>query len=163
MMGIEEYIVYDETSPTCLRWVKPYRWPNGSNQPGMVAGAINGPGYYHVEIGRKKIRAHQIVWFLHKGEWASKDIDHINRIKTDNRIENLREATRSQNILNQVKPNGKTVSGLRGVTYRPRNGRWEARISIDGKCIQIGTYKTAEEAEAAYKKVKYELEFFEVN
>lgn len=79
------------------------------------------------------------------------DVDHINSIRTDNRIENLQLLTRRDNIR---KAYAKRELPL-GI-YRTRNGRYIARYSIVGKIINLGTYKTIEEAQLAYKHYENE-------
>lgn len=74
------------------------------------------------------------------------EVDHINRIKTDNRLENLRVASRAQNARNYL---GKGVYSCRG--------KWAARIGHDGRMIHCGTYDTAHDAHAAYLQAKLEL------
>lgn len=81
------------------------------------------------------------------GEWPSADVDHKNRDRRDNRWENLRAATRSQNNANRVT----TAShGFKGATYNKRQGRWAAQTKFKGKPVYLGYYDTPEEAHAAY-------------
>lgn len=91
------------------------------------------------------------------GEWPEYDIDHKNRIKTDNRIVNLRLATRSQNQQNKdiMKSN---TTGFRGVSKRKRVKTFQAAIRYQGELIRLGSFATAEEAYEA-RKIK-ELELF---
>jgi hypothetical protein len=80
--------------------------------------------------------------------------DHINRDKLDDRRENLRLATRSENSRNRVLQNNNT-SGLRGVTKHRK--RWVAQISIDGKTVNLGTFDTKQEASEVYLQKYHEM------
>lgn len=63
-------------------------------------GSLDQYGYLIIKIKGKQFKAHRIVWFLCTGQWPSGVIDHINRVKTDNRIENLRDVTQAENCIN---------------------------------------------------------------
>lgn len=82
-------------------------------------------------------------------------IDHINRNKSDNRIENLRRCSHSTNQINTNDRN--SSSGVRGVRQVDKTGRWMARIYKDGKEIRVGTFATLEEASVAYREKMKEL------
>lgn len=83
-------------------------------------------------------------------------IDHINGNPGDSRIENLREATPSQNQQNK-KVNCTNVSGFKGAVYHPQKMKWQGRIHINKKKVSLGYFNTAEEAHEAYKKAAIDL------
>ncbi len=114
---------------------------------GEIAGSIHHTGYVWIRIYGYNYPAHILCWLHTYGEVAK--LDHKDRIPWHNKITNLRKATRSQNMANRVLP---SKLGVRGV-YEARNGKFEARIQVDGVTIQIGTYSFLEEAQEAYKKV----------
>jgi len=112
---------------------------------GSQVGFINDNGYCVASIYGKKYLAHQIVYLMQHG-YIPKAIDHINNIKVDNRIENLREVTRQQNMQN--KPLSKTnTTGYKNVYWKEKNKKWEVAISVDGKRKYIGIYKDLELAD----------------
>lgn len=115
---------------------------------GDVAGTLRPDGYRHIGIAGKLYQAHQLVWFWHHGEWPRKDLDHINRVRDDNRIENLRDVPRSVNIANQDRP---SETGLKGVR-KLASDRWMARIGVNGKTKYIGSFKSPQDAHAAFKE-----------
>lgn len=119
-------------------------------RPGREAGKSSN-GYVQVRLDGVLMSAHRVVWAICTGEWppSGMDIDHINMNRSDNRIENLRLATRSQNKYNTVKQRDNT-SGHKGVDFDRSRGLWRARISVDGRVIQIGRFASAEAAGAAY-------------
>lgn len=114
-----------------------------------VAGSKNKAGYINILLDGKLYRAHRIVWFYVHGVWPP-ELDHENGDKSYNAIDNLREATRSQNGMNKPKQKNNT-SGFKGVTFHSGNGLWHARIGVDGKRIGLGYFPTPELAGAAYK------------
>jgi hypothetical protein len=101
----------------------------------------------------RNFQAHRLAWFYCYGRWPVGQIDHINRNALDNRIENLREATHSQNRINRVQPNHST--GFRGVDKK-RN-RYRARVYADGKAYNSKTFATPEEAHAEYLRMAVRL------
>jgi HNH endonuclease/AP2 domain len=123
---------------------------NGSHiHIGSVAGGMDTNGHRQVRIGGKWHRAHRVIWLYHTGEWPHMDIDHINGCRHDNRIENLRLSTKSQNSANATRYSSNT-SGYKGVSYRPETGKWRARIQAQGKVINLGCWDTAKQAGIRY-------------
>jgi len=102
--------------------------------------------------GRSRARkAHRLAWLYVYGEWPKHEIDHINGVRHDNRIANLREATRSQNRFNV--PKGKTnTSGYKGVFQEGEGGKWIAKLVHKKKQCWLGRYATPELAALAYDK-----------
>lgn len=116
---------------------------------GEEAGDINNRGYRRVTVDGSRYLAHRIVWTMHTGFWPSLHIDHINGDRSDNRPENLRQATNGQNLCNRgAQKNNKL--GLKGVHFSARKGKYVAQIAYGGKHRFIGHFSTAEEAHAAY-------------
>lgn len=115
---------------------------------GCVVGTVDGKGYLHVNVSDKFIRLHRLAWFLVHGE-VPRSLDHINNIKTDNRLVNLRPCNQKQNSGN-IRPPKHNTSGVKGVSWNTRRGRWHAQIKIDGKQTYLGGFHDKEEAAAAY-------------
>lgn len=117
-------------------------------------------GYFTATDGKKKVPVHRIVYAMFNGDLEKGVIiDHINRDRTDNRVENLRAITPKGNTENILKADRRNATGLRGVHLKVREGhaRYYARISSDGKFIALGGYDTPEEAHQAYIRAKKEL------
>lgn len=123
---------------------------------GDVAGTVTALGYVSVSIGGMKIPAHRIAWAYTFGEWPAEEIDHINGDKTDNRLDNLRLADRSQNCRNAGIRKDNT-SGFKGVTFRRSTGKWISQIAADGRRIHIGVFHSAVDAAKAYDARAAEL------
>ena len=108
-------------------------------------------GYLYVTIKGKSYLAHRLVWESVHGKIAEDmDVDHINGIKTDNRISNLRVLSRKHNKENQVFLQKNNSSGVRGVTYHKKSGKWAAQIKHQGKLHYLGAFNSIEEAASAY-------------
>lgn len=116
---------------------------------GSPCGTKTTKGYIHIRLlGRKRL-AHRLAWFYVHGEWPEDEIDHINGIKDDNRICNLRKATRGQNEWN--KPISKSnKSGLKGIRWVEKRGKWRA----DCGRRTVGYFKTKEGAELALNEYR---------
>lgn len=130
-----------------------------SNQKqGCIAGCQDGSGYSVIRVKRISYRAHRLAWMYVYGKFPENEIDHINRIRSDNRICNLREVSRNQNMQNKDKAvSNKT--GYKGVSIskQKKYKKFVAQIKFNGKVIYLGRYFCAESAYAAYCKAANEL------
>ena len=102
----------------------------------------------------KNYRVHRLIWIYVHGHIAN-HIDHINGVRDDNRLCNLREATHQQNMMNRVRH--KSKSAFTGVYVSPNGRRWIAQISSNGSMKYIGSFGTPEEASFAYEKIRSEM------
>ena len=118
---------------------------NSKRLVGRVAGALGGRGYRYIHVGKRHL-AHRLVWCWHHGWFPSGDTDHINRNRTDNRIENLRECSRVQNL------QGRRSSRKHRGVYRSSPNRWSARIIVSGKGLYLGSFKSEKDAALAYAR-----------
>jgi hypothetical protein len=119
-----------------------------------LAGTTTNGGYRQIVINCKFYRAHRLAWLYVYGKWPENEIDHINGVRNDNRIANLREATRSENQQNQRRAHVSKKSGLFGATYCTFTKRWQVNIRFNGKQKHIGRFDTPELAHAAYLAAK---------
>lgn len=117
---------------------------------GKQCGAITN-NYLTIRIKNSLFYSHRLAWAMHYGEWPKEDIDHINMIKTDNRIENLRISNRSQNMAN-LKATKANTSGFIGVYWAKREQKWGAAITIDYKFVFLGHYDDPVSAAKAYNE-----------
>jgi HNH endonuclease/AP2 domain len=117
---------------------------------GKVAGYVACDGYRRLRVYRKNYLAHRLAWMLTHGAFPERGLDHINRVKDDNRIVNLREATAGENHQNQVGPRSHNRSGVRGVCWCKRDERWIARITANGKSRYLGRFDSLSGAAEAY-------------
>lgn len=126
----------------------------GRCKAGELAGTPS-HGYFKIKVLKTLHYAHRLAWLLHHGEWPKHEVDHINMDRGDNRIANLRQATRSQNQMNRKTRSD--IFGLKGVRQRRGASRYTAVISKDKKSIALGGYATPEAAYQAYVKAAREL------
>lgn len=115
---------------------------------GAVAGSDDGKGYTCIRIDGVNYRAHRLAWAFHYGEWPCGWLDHINRDRMDNRIENLRIACPALNAQNRI-ISSKNKTGHTGV--RKAEVGWVVSIGYSGRQHYIGTFRTLEEAVQARK------------
>lgn len=134
----------DDMSPTGLSWLR-HRM---KSKIGTKAGYMDSNGYWHVEIFGRSIRVHRIVWAITHGKYPDGDIDHINGIRSDNRISNLRDVSRSVNSRN-AKISKNNTSGVNGVSFCKRSGKWQAYIRGGVNMKHLGYFRTIEEASEA--------------
>ena len=142
--GVKELLRYDPDTGI-FRW----RVAKSANvHVGDIAGSDNGNGYLRIMIDERHYRCHRLAWLYCHGQWPAAHLDHINRDRADNRIANLREATRSQNMANRSSQQNST-HGFKGVIRNHK--RWSARIKPPkNKYIHLGTFDTPQEAHDAY-------------
>ena len=126
---------------------------------GDIVGYINKQsGYVELYFNKKKTRAHRLIWIYHNGDIANKlQIDHINGIRHDNKIENLRLANNTQNSYNRPKTK-KGTSGYKGVFWNIKGKKWESKIQINGKLKYLGLFPTKELAYEAYCKAAKQIQ-----
>jgi len=119
---------------------------------GDVAGYVNThDGYVYIKIDNKMRKAHRLAWLYMTGSFPEFNIDHINNIRSDNRFENLRSCTQSENMCNRGKTL-KNTSGYKGVSLHSKTGKWRARIRKSGKTYSLGLYCTPPQAFGAYRQ-----------
>ena len=122
---------------------------NYKHKVGEIAGTISSKGYIHIGIDKKYYKGHRLAWLYVYGVLPKNQIDHINGIKTDNRLCNLREVTNSQNCQNKSEFNSKSKVGIKGIDFK--NNKYRVRIGINYKSIFIGQFKNLEDAKKALK------------
>lgn len=152
---IKEYFRYENGSLIRIK-------NSGGEKVGSVAGWVtvcNGRHYRKMSIKSKSVYVHQAIFILHHGK-LPKYIDHIDGNSLNNKIENLRTASQSQNMANSRKKNTNT-SGYKGVTFRKDTKKWQSAIMVNGKHISLGSYEDKEDAAIAYEAgaLKYYQEF----
>ena len=146
---IKSLFHYDEQTGIFTRLVK-----RGAAHVGDIAGSKTWNGYVTIYIDGKNYRAHQLAWLYIHGVIPDTDIDHINQDKADNRISNLRLATRSQNNINSG-IHAHNTTGFRGV-YASHE-KFAAQIKRNGKPLYLGRFDTTEEAHQCYLAAAREL------
>lgn len=134
-----------------------WRPPVGKQFSGKHAGYAASYGYRKVKVLGRVYFVHRLAFLLMNGALPSKEIDHINGNRADNRWSNLRESTHAENMQNLKKAKrSNNSSGLLGVAWRERGAKWSSQIRVDGRIRHIGYFKTAEEAHQAYLAAKRE-------
>ena len=132
-------LIYKE--PACKNKIK----------AGDVVGGFGRDGYSRVMINYKRYPLHRLIWIYHNGDIPDGiKIDHINRLREDNCIDNLRLATRSQNQHNRSKSKNNS-SGFKGVYWDKKLKNWRATIGRNNKRQHLGNFSTPELASEAYK------------
>lgn len=121
----------------------------GKRKAGDPAGSLHQQGYIHIKLDRHSYKAHHLAWLYVHGEWPKRDLDHKDTIRHHNWIDNLREATDSQNCAN-ASLSSRNSSGFKGVSFDRKRNCWSAWIRKDRRGIFLGRFDTPEEAHAAY-------------
>lgn len=147
---LKEILDYDETSG-----IFRYRKQRGIQETGAIAGQIskksswNGGGYRVIYIDGRGYGANRLAWFYVHGIWPADQVDHVNAVRDDNRIANLRLATRTQNMAN-CRKRANNTTGLKGAYWHKAARRWMSSIQCAGVYEYLGLFDTKEEAHAAY-------------
>ena len=115
-----------------------YKEPCGKMKIGKKAGSKRTSGYIAIVINKKPYYSHRLIFAMFHG-FFPKFIDHINGNKSDNRIENLREATKAQNQFNIPKLKNNT-SGIKCVSWSNKDKKWIVRLSVNKKNKYFGGY-----------------------
>ncbi len=147
--SLKTYLSYDPSTGDIT-------WKKGRGRRakiGTKAGYLDSYGYLCIGLKGKYYKAHRVAWLLFYGRWPKDQLDHINQIKADNRIVNLREADNSLNQRNTGVRKDNT-SGLSGVNWDIAHCLWIARIMIEGKRVYLGGFKSLFEAAAIRKSTE---------
>ena len=124
-----------------------------SRKIGDAAGSLNTNGYLVASVKSKIYRIHRLVFMWHHG-FVPEQIDHINGVRSDNRIENLRQATASQNNQNRK---ATSSSGIKGVHWHKQSRKWIASICINRKSVHLGSFLNKEDAAKVANKARNKL------
>lgn len=143
---LQEFFDYDHKAGIFVRTKK----TGTSTKVGEVVGSEKGNGYLMMCIKSRLYLVHRMAWLYVYGEMPSKNIDHINGNRSDNRICNLRLANQSQNTANSKLSKANT-SGAKGVLKRKDTNKWKASIMVNYKHISLGSFEKKEDAIKAYE------------
>lgn len=147
---LKELLHYDPEAGT-MTWLR----------TGKRAGTQHRLGYRNVMLAGRTYAEHRLAWFWTHGVWPAHDLDHINRQRNDNRLCNLREATRSENCQNQ--PVRKTnKSGVTGVYFHKLTCKWVASINVAKKQIHLGLFNSLAAAVQARRNAETQHYAFKV-
>ena len=152
---LREFLSYNPDTGL-LTWIKKQTGRKATIEPGTVVSFLRKDGYLQLTVRSRKILAHRAAWALHYGEWPKKHLDHANGVRSDNRIGNLRLATRSQNQHNRAATNDTGVCGV----YRRKN-RFIAKITHEHIQYNIGSFLSIEDASDARLQKAKELGIYE--
>lgn len=118
-------------------------------------------GHYFIgSVNSIRLYAHRVVWAIYYGKWPNNNIDHINGVKTDNRINNLRALSQKKNTQNACISINNTT-GVNGVYWHKRTKKWLAKVVVDYKGIHLGYFDTIEEAAKARQEANEKYGFTE--
>lgn len=156
---VRKFLAYDPQSGV-FTWLR----GTGKARPGEVAGCLNERiGYIIIGVCGHQEYAHRLAWLYVHGSLPQHAIDHINGNKTDNRIENLRDIPHWGNAQNRRSSRARHIgnrSDLVGAHWSERDQSWTSRIKTHDQQTYLGTFRTAEEAHAAYVTAKRKLHQF---
>lgn len=148
-----EYLRYNETKGE-FTWIKR---PNKNIHLHTRAGTKNSAGYRVISLFGKRYLEHRLAWFFVHGEMPKHEIDHINQIRDDNRISNLRQVTRSENQRNKTRKDSRVDEV--GIWWCRRRKRYIAEITLNGKKVYQKSFKDIDEAIQQRKAKALELGF----
>ena len=144
---LQELLQYNEETG-----IFTWRIHAGNRLSNSIAGSLCKRGYFDISVDGKNYRAHRLAWLYVYGNFPIGVIDHINGIKSDNRLVNLRDVTNAKNLLSFRKVSSNNTSGFLGVSKN--HDGWRAEINVNVQKINLGTYPTKEEASIAYVAAK---------
>jgi hypothetical protein len=150
---VQEFFIYNNEGNFIWKKTSKYR-PDLLN---TIAGYLDKKmNYYKVELKHKSFYLHRLIWLYHNKTFPILELDHIDGNTTNNRIENLREVNRNQNLQN-ITVTKKSKSGIKGVYFLESSKKWICDIGVNNKTIHLGTYITCQEAIDARKtaEIKY--------
>lgn len=127
-------------------------YSRGRNTVGQIAGCpVGRGGHLRIGIDKQLYYAHRLAWLYVYGAWPDGALDHINCDPADNRIANLRIATKQQNMANT-----RARNGVKGAYWYKRRSKWASQIQVSGRFFHLGYFNTQQEAHEAYAKAARE-------
>ena len=144
---LREFVSYDPDTGV-FTWAQ----SKGRAKRGTSAGWRKSNGYVGIHIDGKNYLAHRLAWLYVHGVWPPDMLDHINGVRDDNRITNLRCVSAGDNLNNQRAPHANSKSGYLGVS--PWRNKWRAVIQVNRKQVHLGVFDTPETAHHAYVEAK---------
>jgi hypothetical protein len=154
---LKDILSYDKDTGVFI-WIKKINPRSGKVKVGNIAGGLSN-GYRVIKINNNNYCAHRLAWLYIYGKWPKNEIDHINGIRSDNRIENLRDVLHSENLQNQRNPRKNSKLGIMGASLHT-DGRYQAHLKHNGKIKYIGLFDTPEQAHEAYLIEKRKIHKF---
>lgn len=165
---VRDFFDYDPETGNLYHRDKPRKyfnndkgWKSSNSQvdkTNPIKGTLDRWGYPRVRVFEKKIYLHRLAWFHFYGCWPEGQLDHINRVKSDNRLINLRDVSNRENSINRGRYKNNT-SGKTGVCFEKRIRKWQAQIKVLGRRYHLGYFTRFDEAvkarEEAEKKYGY--------
>lgn len=146
---LREVLSYDPDSGVFM-----WRKTGKGHRKNLIAGSLCRDGYVTIYVDDTSFLAHRLAWLYTNGEWPSIEIDHVNNVRSDNRISNLRLATRSENLQNQRKAHADSASKILGVYWHKQKKKWHSVITINKKSKWLGYFDSQEDAINAYQNAK---------
>lgn len=128
-------------------------WKKADRARKMGVRAGSGDKYRRITIMKTPYMESHLVWLYHHGKLPKNQIDHINGVTDDNRVENLRECNQSENNQNRIPPKN-NKSGQMGAHWSSHKKRWCARIQVNGKRVHLGYFRELQDAVTAYENGK---------
>jgi hypothetical protein len=147
---IRTYLRYDPETGDFYWIKKPSRFAN-DKCIGAIAGAVSATGRRYIELRGKAYQAHRLAWAFAYGSWPEGLLDHKDGDPLNNRLDNLRAASSSQNAWNKRISRANT-SGYKGVSWHATAQKWRARFWAHKKSISLGLFDTKEQAYTAYRQ-----------
>lgn len=153
---IKNHYQYDPATGHIIKKAEYYSIGLLKNEARIVGAKSKGYIMITMQPIKKSVYAHHVAWYLHYGEWPADQLDHIDRNKSNNLIDNLRIATGANNQYNRTK-SANTSSQYKGVSYNKQTKKWTASIRKDYERYFIGYFTTEIEAAQAYDAKAKEL------
>lgn len=141
-----------------------FRWRQRTSnrvKVGEVAGREHGNGYLRVSLDKSSYFLHRLAWFYVHARWPDKEIDHIDGVRRNNAIRNLRPAEHRENGQNQPFLRSTNTSGYCGVSWSKPHGKWAAYIYRGGRKYHLGLFGCEKEAARAHLAAKREMHWFQ--
>lgn len=151
---LHDLFIYDAHSGLLIRRVN-----RGKGKAGDVVGTRHSEGYLQVRVDGVWGYVHRIAYALMIGNYPEKEIDHVNGDRTNNKWCNLRAVSHAENMQNRPRA-AHSTQPFKGVRQSPTKDKWVARIGVNKKEKYLGTFATAQAANAAYKKAAKQFQPF---